>query len=76
MGPCHGYRCLARSLEEQDAREARAARDMAEPSAGGGLPPVVPVLAAVAAPAPRVFAGTPLDIIRAALDPWRRRSAT
>ena len=75
MGPCHGYSCLARSLEEQDARDARAARDLAEPRAGGNLPPLVPVLAAVAAPVPGVFAGTPLEIIRAALEPWRR-SAT
>ncbi len=75
MGPCHGYSCLARSLEEQDGREARAARDLAEPRAGGNLPPLVPVLAAVAAPVPGVFAGTPLEIIRAALEPWRR-SAT
>ncbi len=74
MGPCHGYSCLARSLEEQDGREAWAARDLAEPRAGGTLPPVVPILAA-APPVPGVFAGTPLEIIRAALEPWRR-SAT
>ena len=67
MGPCHGYSCLARSLEEQDARDG-----VAEPRAGGNLPPVVPGLAAMAPPVPGVFAGTPLEIIRAALEPWRR----
>ncbi len=69
MGPCHGYSCLARSLEEQDARDG-----VTEPRAGGKVPPIVPVLAA-AAPVPGVFAGTPLEIVRAALEPWRR-SAT
>jgi hypothetical protein len=74
MRACAGYTCLSRSLEREDAREAREAHAAQAP--GGGLPIAAPVLAAVSAPAAALFAGTPLDIIRAALDPWRRRPAT
>ncbi len=74
MVACQGYGCLAQSLEQQDALEARQRQAEAERDAGAGLPLVAPIVSAVAAPALGVFAGTPLDIIRAALDPWRRRS--
>ncbi len=74
MVACQGYGCLARSLERQDARRVEEERKEAERDSGGGLPLVAPVISAVAGPALGVFAGTPLDIIRAALDPWRRRS--
>ena len=76
MVACQGYGCLARSLERQDARGAQEERAAAQRGAGAGLPLAAPVVSAVAAPAPAVFAGTPLDIIRAALDPWRRGLAT
>ena len=76
MRTCEGYTCLSRSLEREDEREAQEARAQQEqPKQGGGLPIAVPVLAAVAVPAVALFAGTPLDIIRAALDPARRRVA-
>ena len=74
MVACQGYGCLTRSLEQQDARDAQEERT--EGPGGGGLPLVAPVLAAVAMPAVALFAGTPLDIIRAALEPSRRRAAT
>ena len=77
MRACAGYTCLSRSLEREDAQEARAARAAQEHREhGGGLPLAAPVLAAVGAPAAARFGGTPLDSIRAALDPWRRRSIT
>ena len=79
MALCQGYSCLARSLEQQDEREAQEAqveRAAAQRHAGGGQPIVAPVLSMVAAPGAGVFAGTPLDIIRAALDPLPRRSVT
>ena len=76
MRTCEGYTCLSRSLEREDEREAQAARAPQEHAEqGGGRPITAPVLAAVAAPAAALFTGTPLDIIRAALDPWRRRAA-
>ena len=74
MVACQGYGCLARSLEQQDVRDAQEERT--EGQGGGGLPLVGPVLAAVAVPAVALFAGTPLDIIQAALNPWRSRSTT
>ena len=73
MRACAGYTCLSRSLEREDEQEARAAQEHQDH--GGGLPLAAPVLAAVGAPAAALFGGTPLDIIRAALDPWRRRLA-
>ena len=77
MPACAGYTCLSRSLEWEDALEAQEARaGQEQPEHGGGLAIAVPVLEAVGAPAAALFGGTPLDIIRAALDPWRRRSAT
>ena len=76
MVACQGYGCLARSLERQDTWRAQEERAETERDAGSGLPIAAPVLSAVAAPALGVFAGTPLDIIRAALEPWRRGSAT
>ena len=76
MVACQGYGCLAQSLDHQDTREAQQGRAEAEQDSGGGLPLVAPVVAAVAAPALGLFAGTPLDIIRAALEPWLRRSAS
>ncbi len=76
MRACAGYTCLSRSLEREDAREAQEARpEQAQVEQGGGLAIAVPVLAAVAAPTAALFGGTPLDIIRAALDPWRGRAA-
>jgi hypothetical protein len=76
MVACQGYGCLARSLERQDAWRAQEERTETERGAGASSPIVAPVLSAAAAPALGVFAGTPLDIIRAALEPWRRGSAT
>ena len=76
MVACQGYGCLARSLDQQDTREVQQGHTEAERDAGAAVPLVAPVLSAVAAPAPGVFAGTPLDIIRAALEPWRRGSAS
>ncbi len=76
MVACQGYGCLARSLDQQDTREAQQGRVESERDAGGGLPLVAPVVSAVAAPTLGIFAGTPLDIIRAALEPWRRGSAS
>ena len=75
MVACQGYGCLARSLDQQDTREVQRERVEFERDAGGSLPLVAPVVSAVAAPALGIFAGTPLDIIRAALEPWRRGSA-
>ncbi len=76
MVACQGYGCLARSLERQDAWRVQEERAEADRDAGSGLPITAPVLSAMATPALGVFAGTPLDIIRAALEPWRRGSAT
>ena len=76
MVACQGYGCLARSLEQQDAWRAQEERAETERDAGAALPLIAPIMSAVAAPALGVFAGTPLDIIRAALEPWRRGSAT
>ena len=76
MVACQGYGCLARSLERQDTWRAQEERAEPERAVGAGLPIAAPGLLAVAAPALGVFAGTPLDIIRAALEPWRRGSAT
>ena len=74
MVACQGYGCLARSLDQQDARDAQEERT--EGQGGGGRPLVAPVPAAVAVPVVALFAGMPLDIIRAALEPSRRRAAT
>ena len=76
MVACQGYGCLTRSLERQDAWRAQEEQAETARDAGAGLPIAAPVFSAVAAPALGVFAGTPLDIIRAALEPWRRGSAS
>ena len=76
MVACQGYGCLARSLDQQDTREVPQERAEAERDAGAALPLVAPVVSAVATPSLGIFAGTPLDIIRAALEPWRRGSAS
>ena len=76
MVACQGYGCLARSLDHQDAREAQQEQTEPQRDAGTGLPLVAPVLSAVVGPALGVFAGTPLDIVRAALEPWRRGAAS
>ena len=76
MVACQGYGCLARALDQQDVREVQQERPEATRDAGAGLPLVAPVVSAVGAPALGIFAGTPLDIIRAALEPWRRGAAT
>ena len=76
MVACQGYGCLARSLERQYARQAQEGQPETERDAVGGLPTAVPPVLAVAAPALGVVAGTPLDIVRAALEPWRRGPAT
>ena len=74
MRTCAGHTYQSRALEREAEREAREAR--AEQGPCGGPTIAVPVLAAVAMPTVALFAGTPLDIIRAALEPWRRGSAT
>ena len=76
MVACQGYGCLARSLDQQDTREVQQERAEAEQDAGAALPLVAPVVSAMATPSLGIFAGTPLDIIRAALEPWRRGSAS
>ena len=76
MVACQGYGCLARSLEQQDTREVQQERAEAKRDGGAALPLVAPVVSAVATPTLGIFAGTPLDIIRAALEPWRRGSAS
>ena len=74
MNACQGYGCLARSLERQDAREAQEEQAEGWRGTGGGPAMAVPVIAAVAVPAVALFAGTPLDIIRAGFAPSRRRA--
>ena len=71
MGPCYGYSCLSRSLERQDEQETREEQESRQASAAGA-PWVVGAVAPLAAPARLLAAGTPLEIILAALAPLGR----